>query len=112
MIILPFESSNIIYYFINSKFKYQIYWVDYDLSLRHFSKVINNRDKGILDKFGNHLRELRLTKKLSQQDLELKAEISKNQVGNIERGEVNITLITATAIAKALDVPLKVLYDY
>jgi transcriptional regulator with XRE-family HTH domain len=52
--------------------------------------VINNRDKEILNKFGDHLRELRLSKKISQQDLELKAEISKNQVGNIERGEVNI----------------------
>jgi transcriptional regulator with XRE-family HTH domain len=74
--------------------------------------VINNRDKEILNKFGDHLREIRLSKKISQQDLELKAEISKNQVGNIERGEVNITLITATAIAKALDIPLKSLYDY
>lgn len=74
--------------------------------------MINNRDKEILNKFGNHLRELRLSKKISQQELEFKAEISKNQVGNIERGEVNITLITATAIAKALDVPLKELYDY
>lgn len=74
--------------------------------------MINNRDKEILKKFGNHLRELRLSKKISQQELEFKAEISKNQVGNIERGEVNITLITATAIAKALDIPLKDLYDY
>jgi transcriptional regulator with XRE-family HTH domain len=74
--------------------------------------VINNRDKEILNKFGDHLRELRLSKKISQQDLELKAEISKNQVGNIERGEVNITLITATAIARALDIPVKDLYDY
>jgi DNA-binding XRE family transcriptional regulator len=40
------------------------------------------------------------------------AEISKNQVGNIERGEVNITLITATAIAKAMGLSLKELFDY
>ena len=73
--------------------------------------MINNRDKEILFKFGRHLRQLRLTKKLSQQELELKAEISKNQVGNIERGEVNITLITATAIAKALEISLKELFD-
>jgi transcriptional regulator with XRE-family HTH domain len=74
--------------------------------------VINNRDKVILLKFGKHLRELRLAKKLSQQELELKAEISKNQVGNIERGEVNITLITATAIAKALNISLRELFDH
>ena len=79
-----------------------MYWVDCNLSLSHLSYMINNRDKEVLNKFGIHLRELRLTKKLSQQELELKAEILKNQIGNIERGEVNITLITANAIAKAI----------
>lgn len=74
--------------------------------------MINNRDKEILNAFGKHLREVRLTKKMSQQELELKAEISKNQIGNIERGEVNITLITAKAISKALNIPLKELFDY
>ena len=89
-----------------------MYWVVFYLSQSHLSNVINNRDKEILNKFGWHLRELRLAKKLSQQELELNAEISKNQVGNIERGEVNITLITATAISKALNISLKELFDY
>lgn len=74
--------------------------------------MINNRDEVVLKQFGAHLRKLRLDKGLSQDQLGLKAEISKNQVGNIERGEVNITLITATAISKALDIPTKDLFDY
>ncbi|WP_293298812.1 helix-turn-helix transcriptional regulator [Pedobacter sp. UBA4863] len=74
--------------------------------------MINNRDKDVLKVFGVHLRQLRKERNLSQWQLEVAAEISKNQVGNIERGEVNITLTTATAIAKALNIPLKDLFDY
>ena len=89
-----------------------MYWVVKISSLPQLSYVINNRDVELLKSFGKNLRKIRLSKKLSQQQLELTAEISKNQVGNIERGEVNITLITATAIAKALHIPLKDLFDY
>lgn len=77
-----------------------------------FSFVINNRDEAVLKKFGENLRKLRSAKGLSQEQLELKAGISKNQVGNIERGEVNITLITATAISKALEISPKELFDF
>jgi transcriptional regulator with XRE-family HTH domain len=74
--------------------------------------VINNRDEVVLKQFGINLRRLRLAKGLSQDQLGLKADISKNQIGNIERGEVNITLITATAISKALEIPTKDLFDF
>ena len=59
-----------------------------------------------------HLRSIRTAKGLSQQKLELIAEISKNQVGNIERGEVNITLISILAISKALEISPKELFDF
>lgn len=74
--------------------------------------VINNRDKDAIKRFGDNLRRLRLSKGLSQQQLELKADISKNQIGNIERGEVNITLISILAISKALEISPKELFDY
>jgi transcriptional regulator with XRE-family HTH domain len=74
--------------------------------------VINNRDKVVLKQFGVHLRKVRLDRNLSQQELGLKAEISKNQVGNIERGEVNITLISMLAICKALEISPKELFDF
>lgn len=74
--------------------------------------MINNRDETVLKQFGEHLRHIRKSKKIAQQKLELLAGISKNQVGNIERGEVNITLITAIALAKALHIELKELYDF
>lgn len=49
---------------------------------------------------------------VTQQTLELMAGISKNQVGNIERGEVNATITTITAIANALGVAPKDLLDF
>lgn len=73
--------------------------------------MINNRDKPSLIKFGEHLRELRKNKGFSQEQLENIAQISKNQIGNIERGEVNATLITILAIAKALEISPKDFFD-
>jgi transcriptional regulator with XRE-family HTH domain len=73
---------------------------------------VNIRDEVILKKFGNRLRDLRTERKISQQNLELKAGISKNQIGNIERGEVNVTLITLLAIAFVLEVSPKDLFDF
>jgi len=89
-----------------------MYWVDIFYLSRHLSHVINNRDKGVLKLFGDHLRVLRVEKGLSQQLLALKAGISKNQVGNIERGEVNITLITAVAICNVLEITLSQLFAF
>jgi transcriptional regulator with XRE-family HTH domain len=74
--------------------------------------VINNRDKVVLKQFGDNLRKLRVDKGLSQEQLALKSEISKNQVGNIERGEVNVTLITATALSKGLELSLQDLFAF
>ncbi len=74
--------------------------------------MINNRDKVVLKKFGEHLRRIRIGQGLSQQELALKAGISKNQIGNIERGEVNITLSTAYLIAITLKVDLDELFKF
>lgn len=74
--------------------------------------MINTRDKVVLKKFGEHLRELRTIRGLSQQELALKAGISKNQVGNIERGEVNVTLSTAYLISITLEVRLEELFSF
>ena len=78
----------------------------------HLCYVINNRDKKVIASFGKHLRKLRLEKKLSQEELNFRTELSKNMVGMIERGEVNPTLTTIDALAKGLDIPKKKLIDF
>jgi len=54
--------------------------------------------------FGVHLRKLRLQKGLSQEKLAELAEVHRNYVGGVERGERNIGLLNIVALARALQV--------
>ncbi|MHC5727225.1 MAG: helix-turn-helix domain-containing protein [Nostoc sp.] len=58
----------------------------------------------ILDKFGKRVRDERLQRGLSQEELAEKAELHRTYIGMIERGEKNITLINIQKIAKALGI--------
>lgn len=49
---------------------------------------------------------------LSQEDLANDADIPINQIGRIERGEVNPSLSTLDAIAKAVDLKLHDLLNF
>ena len=74
--------------------------------------MINNRDIVLITAFGQNLRKLRKSKGFSQSELTHRADLSKNMVGNIERGEVNPTLTTIIALAKALGITQSELMDY
>jgi transcriptional regulator with XRE-family HTH domain len=56
----------------------------------------------VLVKFGNKVREERLSLGLSQEELAARAGVHRTYVGMIERAEKNITLINIEKIAKAL----------
>lgn len=58
----------------------------------------------ILIAFGKKVRELRIQKGLSQEELSFKADVHRTYIGMIERAEKNITLINIEKIAKALEV--------
>ncbi len=64
----------------------------------------NTRDEIFIKNFGERVKKLRKSKGMSQEQLGLEAEVGKNQVGLIERGEVNSTISTVNALAKALEV--------
>lgn len=49
---------------------------------------------------------------MSQDDLMNKASLSKNQVGLIERGEINTTIDTVHKIADVLNVPIDELFRF
>ena len=70
------------------------------------------RDDSFLKRFGDNLRKLREQQGLSQEELYFRANLSKNQVGNIERGEVNTTISTAYALSQALGIELPELFKF
>ena len=69
-------------------------------------------DKKIIILFGEKIREIRINKKISQEMLANDADIPINQVGRIERAEISTSLITIIKISKALNIPLKELFDF
>ena len=56
------------------------------------------------------MRELRLARGLSQEQLAFKAGIHRTYLGGIERGERNPTLKNIVSIAQALDITLSELF--
>ncbi len=61
--------------------------------------------------FGARLRHLRLARGLSQERLAEAADLHRNHVGTIERGERSVGLDTILALAGALDVPPARLFE-
>ena len=61
--------------------------------------------------FGERLRELRVERGLSQEALAHKARMHRTYLGSVERGERNVALVNIYALAKALEVDVKQLFD-
>ena len=62
--------------------------------------------------FGLRLREIRKSKNLSQQQLAYSADLELSQISRIERGIINTSISQAFQIAKALNIHIKVLFDF
>lgn len=73
------------------------------------SNVIN---KPYVKALGRRIIELRQAKALSQETLANLADVPTNQIGRIERGEINTTVSTIYAIAKALKMRVADIYDF
>ena len=63
-------------------------------------------------RFGAKLAYIRKSKKLSQMKLAEFVNMNFNYIGQIERGEANVTIKTMKVLADALDVELKDLFDF
>ncbi len=63
-------------------------------------------------RFGAKLAYIRKSKKFSQIKLAELVDMNFNYIGQIERGEANVTIKTMRVLANALDVELRELFDF
>jgi transcriptional regulator with XRE-family HTH domain len=72
--------------------------------------VVENDEIELLKSVGEKIREKRLERNLSQELLSYDANIPRNQVGRIERGEISTSITTLHKICKALRIEIKELF--
>ena len=78
-----------------------------------FSSLRRIRSLATVQKeFGNRLREIRQEQLLTQEELAHMAGLNRTYIGDIERGEKNITLVSMSRLAKALGVKIRDFFDW
>lgn len=61
--------------------------------------------------FGRRVRELRVTRGLSQEELAERSSLHRTYVSSVERGQRNVGLDNVHALARALGVPPSTLFE-
>jgi transcriptional regulator with XRE-family HTH domain len=70
------------------------------------------RDNTFLTNFGVRLRKLRKQRGFTQETLANEVGVEISQISRIERGILNTSISLANTISKALDIPIKDLFDF
>lgn len=70
------------------------------------------KDKEFLKLLGERIRELRNKKGLTQLDLGVAMDNYAEQVGRIERGQLNVSICTLKKISEGLHIPLYELLNF
>lgn len=70
------------------------------------------KNENLQKKFGAKLAYIRKSKKLSQMKLAEIVDMNFNYIGQIERGEANVTIQTMITLANALDIEMVELFDF
>jgi HTH-type transcriptional regulator, competence development regulator len=60
----------------------------------------------ILEQFGTILKQLRLEKKLTLLDLEVRSGVTEGDISRIENGKKNFNFTTLVKLAKGLEIPV------
>lgn len=76
------------------------------VAMKKPSKSLSAREN-----FGKNLRWARRLMDISQEELALRANLSRTYVSEVERGVRNISIDNMDLLAQALDVPLRNLVD-
>lgn len=72
----------------------------------------NVKDEQFLSLLGKQIRARRESQGLTQLDLGILCNNHAEQIGRIERGELNVTICSLLILAKALKMPLNELLDF
>lgn len=62
--------------------------------------------------FGQRVRELRADANLTQEKLAFRSDLDRSYVGQIERGEVNVSIDNIGKLARGLRVAVKALFEF
>lgn len=65
----------------------------------------------LIAEFGNRIKQLRVAKNLSQEELSFLTGFHRTYIGMIERGERNISLINMAVFAKVFKISISELLD-
>jgi ribosome-binding protein aMBF1 (putative translation factor) len=74
--------------------------------------VISNRDKKYLKAFGKRLMQIREAKGLSKSRLADEANLGRNIIFKIEKGEINTTISTLKVLSEVLNIESKDLLGF
>ncbi|MEM5563951.1 helix-turn-helix transcriptional regulator [Psychroserpens sp. AS72] len=74
-------------------------------------QLSKQKELKLIKEIGVRIRELRQERQLSQFQLNIDANLSKNQIGRIERAEHIPNIITLYKIAESLDVSISEIVD-
>ena len=61
---------------------------------------------------GKRIKEVRIKLDLTQEELADKAELHPSYIGQVERGSKKVSIQTLDKITRALNIPLKSIYDF
>ena len=75
-------------------------------------RVQNVKDNKFLLKLGHRIKEIRIEKGLTQAEVGVGMDNYAEQIGRIERGQLNVTICTLKKIAESLEVPLTELFNF
>lgn len=64
------------------------------------------KNQKLLTAFGLHVKQMRLSKEMTLEELAYASDIELSQVHRIEKGKTNLSLSTLEAIAKGLEMKI------
>jgi len=71
-----------------------------------------NRHDTYLKEFGRNLRRIRKAKGFTMETLAYEADIEYRQLGRIERGEINTSILSLLKISEALGIEVYTLFQF